>query len=82
MSILRGFHGRFAKRGGSRKYKEQQKLEALTMLKAIQLKIKNGEMVVETSGFWQGANKDQWIFRIILKESEIPVLSEEIQEKK
>lgn len=82
MSLIpRAFKGRFAKRGGSKYYQNKKKMEALGALKSLHLKIKNGEMIVEDIGMWQGESKDSWIFRIVMKESEISVLSEELLEK-
>jgi hypothetical protein len=48
---------------------EQQKKKALSMLKSIEQKIKNNELIVEEYGFWE-ATRGKWNFRVVAKESE------------
>ena len=50
-------------------WKKQQKKKALGMLKALQEKIRNDELVVESYGYWE-ATRGKWNFRVIAKESE------------
>ena len=51
------------------RYDASQKKAALNLLKSFTDKIKNGEVEVETSGWWQGT-PGQYTLRVVVKESE------------
>lgn len=50
-------------------YAREQKQKALGMLQALQERIQNGELIVDTFGFWQGM-AGTWTFKVSAKESD------------
>lgn len=58
--------GRFVRQSGST---DEDTKKTLRMLAELQKRIKNGELEVETSGFWAGV-PGSWTFRVSVKESE------------
>lgn len=51
------------------RYEEKQKQEALKMLKALERRIKRNELLVVTSGFWEGT-QGKWNFNVVTRESD------------
>ena len=64
----------------TRKVLRHKKQEAISMLQEIAEKIETGQFEVLDQGFWQGDTTNKWLFRLVLKEADIPVLSETLRE--
>lgn len=52
-----------------KRYDAKQKKDAINMLKEVQKKIQDGEVIVDTFGGWQGT-PGTWTFKVVVKESE------------
>lgn len=50
-------------------YEEKQREYALKMLKALEKRIKRGELVVVNAGFWEGTS-GKWNFNVAARESD------------
>jgi hypothetical protein len=56
-------------------WQEQKKAEALSLMKALEAKIKKGELVVVMSGWW--TNDGHTTFKLDLTDSSNPTFSEQ-----
>lgn len=68
----------FIKSSTSRRARKHNQ-NAISQMEAIIKKLKTGELSVETVGFWNGATPNLHTFSLVVKDADIPVLSEELR---